>query len=471
MERSSRSYAACRKVAFRNPPPVRDNGGVRHLLSVLLAAALVLVAAPPAEASNDPSYNLQWSIPLIGADGAWATGREKGITIAVVDTGVDLEHEDLKGKLRPGLNLVSPGALPQDDNGHGTHVAGIAAAFADNGKGIAGVARDASIMPVKVLDEDGLGAANVDDGIRWAVDNGAHIVNLSLGALLEPVSGAPFVEAIEYAWSKGVICVIAAGNDYVTTSAFDHEPAVIVTATTKDDTKPDYATSVRNADWGMAAPGGASTVSLDFDDIYSTYWRARQRNAYAYLTGTSMAAPHVAGAAAILRGLGLTPQQTVDRLLATAKDIGSPGRDDFGAGRLDLAKAVSGLKATGGTGSGSGAASAAGAAPSTSVDRSPSGGGVRTSVAGRPTPQGIGETGPASASHPGSGTTIEESDNSAGGGPSQGSSEAAAQADPAADSELPWGPPLAAAGLAAAVALAAFKSRRAPAPRRRSTSD
>ena len=326
-----------------------------------MTVALVAASAGVASAANDPGYPQQWGMRLIGAESAWSTATGKGITIAVVDTGVFLQHEDLKDKLvvLPGSNFVTAGASPADDYGHGTHVAGIAAAETNNNRGVVGVAPDAKIMPVKVLDNTGSGDGNaVDAGIRFAVDHGAQIVNLSLGSDIQgvPVVGGPsFADAIDYAWSKGVICVVAAGNSFVTGSGFANEPALVVSAVDRNDQKPDYSSSVGQAKWGIAAPGGAdpNTDPKTEDGVFSSYWDVNHpstTNTYADDAGTSMAAPHVAGAAALLRSLGLTPQQTVDRLLATAKDIGTAGNDStFGHGRLDVAKAVAGLGPTGGT--------------------------------------------------------------------------------------------------------------------------
>src|SRR6478672_10734448 len=142
--------------------------------------------APTASSPNDPLLGRQWGLDQIKAPGAWSRGAlGAGATIAVVDTGVDLGHPDLRSKLLPGVDLVSdetctPGA--QDLNGHGTHVAGIAAAATNNGIGVAGTAPQAKILPVRVLDSTGSGtAADIDAGIRWAADHGAQVINLSLG--------------------------------------------------------------------------------------------------------------------------------------------------------------------------------------------------------------------------------------------------------------------------------------------------
>lgn len=296
-------------------------------------------AVGQATIENDPEFERQWNMRMIGAPSAWPSAAGGGITIAIVDSGVELAHPDLGPRVVPGANLVEPNREPDDDHGHGTHVAGIAAAVAHNGIGVAGVAPEASIMPVKVLDEDLVGSDEaVINGIRWAVDHGAGVINLSVGSRIQAVTGPAFREAIEYAWSKGVICVAGAGNMYVLGSGYANEGVLVVSATDRHDGKPDYSSAVGAAKWGIAAPGGGSELGAEEDKIFST-WRG---GAYHYTQGTSMAAPHVAGAVAVLRGLGLSPEETVETLLETAEDIGPRGWDaTFGAGRLDLEAAVS----------------------------------------------------------------------------------------------------------------------------------
>ncbi len=315
---------------------------MQRMVGVLaLALGLVLALPTVALASDDPFFEQQWALEAIGAEAAWSQGRGAGITIAIIDTGVDLDHPDLADKIVSGASFV--GGTTQDSNGHGTHLAGLAAASTGNGEGVAGVAPDARIMPVKVLDSEGVGdLAKVVAGIEFAADNGADVINLSLGEKSSSQSPA-FTRALRYAWDQGVIPVVAAGNSG-STSSFTDEPVLVVTATTSADTRPDYASAVGNAQWGMAAPGGdgdeesLANDECDFDAaIVSTY----ADDGFACLVGTSMAVPHVAGAAAVLRGMGFSPQQTVDQLLATSDDVGAAGRDaTFGAGRLNLARAV-----------------------------------------------------------------------------------------------------------------------------------
>jgi subtilisin family serine protease len=315
-----------------------------------LALALVAIPATTAYASSDPYSSTQWGLRLVRAEAAWSKGTGKGVTVAVVDSGVDVDHEDLRRNVVPGYDFVDHDSDPRDENGHGTHVAGIIAAVANNGRGVAGVAPDAKIMPVRVLDADGAGAlSDIEAGVRWAVTHGAKVVNLSLssGVIVEFLTGGTLTDVVDYAWSKGVIAVVSAGNEGLFRSELRRAKAIVVTATTPQDTKASYATGVGFAPWGMAAPGGTDEGG-ERNMILSTWWDAQGRR-YAYLMGTSMAAPHVAGAAAVLRGMGLSPQETVDALLSTAKDLGAPGRDSaFGAGRLDLAAAA--LGQAGGTG-------------------------------------------------------------------------------------------------------------------------
>ncbi|HEX9969087.1 MAG TPA: S8 family serine peptidase [Acidimicrobiales bacterium] len=441
------------------------------LLLVLVAAAFLAAGEPAKAAPHDPGFGRQWALPLIGAEVAWGTGTGKGITIAVVDSGFYFEHEDFaSGKVLPGRNFVEEGTPPRDDVGHGTHVAGIAAASTDNGLGMAGVAPDARILPVRVLEYDeasGSGTGTSDDviaGIRWAVDNGAHIVNLSLGSDLQGILGPSFVSAVRYAWDHGVICVVAAGNSFVTGSGFRNESALVVSATDRSDRKPTYSSSVGEAKWGLAAPGGEGAEP---NGVFSTYWTPDTGpGTYAYASGTSMAAPHVAGAAAILRGLGLTPQQTVDRLLSTAKDIGAAGPDStFGHGRLDVAKAVSGLQPAGGTTTvtGTGTTTGGGSSATTAARR-----GTTTSTGAR---SGGNQTGgaPGAAGSPSTTATTAGPDPSlrivpAGPEATPGPGDAAAggqRGRTTSDDELPLVPPLLASGLLVAVSAGIVRVRRA----------
>ena len=429
-----------------------------------LALFLSVLAAPPAKAVEDTAIRLQWALELIRAPQAWSIGRGAGTTIAVLDTGVDLGHEDLSSKILPGRSFVA--APVQDDRGHGTHVAGIAAAVTDNGRGVAGTAPDAKILPVRVLDSDGGGTnEEISRGIRYAADQRATVINLSLGPEVPLVFSTldnSLVRAIDYAWSKGSIVVIAAGNNFVPVSEYGNVKAIVVAAVGRDDRVTSYSTGVGGAMWSMAAPGGSSSSAEG--GVLSTYWIANKQNSYAYLAGTSMATPHVAGAAAVLRGLGLSPQQTVDRLLATAKDLGPDGKDnDYGSGRLDVAAAVAGLKP---------APSTATTAPGTVTSRPSSGTGSNTSPTAAPPSA---PPGPDSAPVPTTPTDGATGTTAAPGGSDdftaievedQEPSEDPLAAEATSDDDgpdLPWVPILLAAVLLAAVLwVGAKRLRRAP---------
>jgi subtilisin family serine protease len=294
---------------------------------------------------NDPLFARQWALDQVNAPEAWARGaRGAGTTIAVVDTGVDLQHPDLSSKLVAGHDLVANNgdcpSGPQDENGHGTHVAGIAAAVTNNGIGVAGVAPDAQTMPVRVLDADGTGTSDViAAGIRWAADHGAQVINLSLGELpvvgqLEPLN-QDIEDAVTHAWDSGSLVVAAAGNESFPLCSYpsfaDH--AVCVAATDRRGLPTYYSNFPNNKPMlGFRAPGGVGSVFCEDDeDIWSTMWPGSDfdctgsgsLSGYETLAGTSMASPQVAGVAALLYGQGLTNAQIVDRLKATSSNHGA----------------------------------------------------------------------------------------------------------------------------------------------------
>ena len=309
----------------------------------------VVVALVVATASVAAGAGAVWNLTAVGAP-----LPDRGVTIAVVDSGVEGSHPAFGSRVLPQINIIE--GSNGDPNGHGTHVAGTAAGgsincgeFTGNTSAAIGVAPGATILPVRVLDEEGSGTVSgVAQGIRAAADAGAHVINLSLGTDLNGVTGASgdLVDAIEYAWNKGSIPVLAAGNGGliggIFGSGYGNIDAVVVTAVTRQGSIAGYATDVGSAKWGIAAPGGTSNGSAA-DDIVSAY----SGNACGLLAGTSMAAPHVSGALAILRARGLSPQQAVDRILSTATPK-SPSRT-YGSGLLDLRAAVAGLPAKGAT--------------------------------------------------------------------------------------------------------------------------
>ncbi|HUS61748.1 MAG TPA: S8 family serine peptidase, partial [Acidimicrobiales bacterium] len=339
----------------------------------LTAGLIGLAAAPAADAAtNDPFRVKQWGLDKIEADAAWPTADGTGAIIAIVDTGVDLGHPDLSAKLlsfsdadfsepagtctsRKGVKTCTQDGA-QDKNGHGTHVAGIAGAITNNGVGVSGTAPGAKILPVRVLDASGSGTIDqIASGIRYAADKGADVISLSLGeisvvgnVLTATGTNDPVISAINYAWSKGSLAVIAAGNDSFPYCA---EPAattnvICVGATDRNDLRSYYSNSdATMTKTYVVAPGGAGGLFCA-DDIYSTWLRTATSYCsggnvgYEAIAGTSMATPFVSGVAAILAGKGYTNAQIVSKLVATTDDLGSPGRDSiYGYGRVNARKA------------------------------------------------------------------------------------------------------------------------------------
>jgi subtilisin family serine protease len=329
----------------------------RWLALAAITSTLTLIALP-AGASNDSRFAEQWSLQKIGAPAAWQHTTGTGVRIGIVDTGVDLTHEDLAGKIVAHTSCIGANGDPakcagsgQDEQGHGTHVAGIAAAWKDNHAGVAGVAPDAELVVAKVLGASGAGTTeDINAGIRWVVDHGAKVVNLSLGDpnyLITSLQGTPLSVGIDYAWSHGAIPVLASGNtnpfglNVLGSSQYGALNAVVVGATGPSDRVAPYSSPLGNAKWSIVAPGGAGGGTAA-TDILSSIWKDGAHNQYAALAGTSMAAPHVTGALALLLGEGYNQQAAVDRLLTTADRSVSCGLNSSGcAGRLDVAKATS----------------------------------------------------------------------------------------------------------------------------------
>ncbi len=281
------------------------------------------------EVSCDPYYADQWHLPRIGAARAWdASTGDPGVVVAVVDTGVDAEHQELAGRVLKGYDFVEGDSDTSDANGHGTHVAGIAAASGDNGVGVAGVAWRASILPVKVLDESGYGYySDVIAGIRYAADQGADVINLSLGG---SACSLALQEAVDYAHGRGSIVVAAAGNEGLDSLSYPAACQYVIGVGASDQDDLPASFSSRGKDLDLLAPGTA---------IYSTYPASR----YIKMSGTSMAAPQVAGALALLLSVrpGLNPQDAESALTQSASDIGPKGRDDFsGWGLLRVDEAL-----------------------------------------------------------------------------------------------------------------------------------
>ncbi len=276
---------------------------------------------------NDPGVagDTQWALQKIGAEIAWEFSSGKAITVAVLDSGIDATHPDLIGRVVTGHNFYDDNTDTTDLCGHGTHVAGIIAATANNAVGIAGVAHNAKIMPLKVIDDDCVGSyIRLMQAIVYATDIGVRLISITSGGGYEHEG---LHEAIQYAESRGVLVVVSAGN------RANHEPffpgsfpeSFTVAGTNRDDEQYDKSNYGDQID--ISAPATA---------VYSTYFDDNQ-STYAYMTGTSMATPHVVGVAALLleRDPSMSLSDLKTLLLASTVDLGEPGWDPiFGAGRI-----------------------------------------------------------------------------------------------------------------------------------------
>jgi type VII secretion-associated serine protease mycosin len=295
----------------------------------------VAIAPHVRAAANDPLLAQQWGIFAIGADRVWATTTGIGVIVAVVDSGSG-PHPDLAENLLPGRSFFglveSQDGSDIDASGHGTHVAGIIASAANNGIGGSGVAPNAKLLPIKVLDQAGQGdARDVAAGVRYAADNGAKVINLSLGGATESSS---LTQAITYANDKGALVVAAAGNGGANDKPKWPASLDLTLAVTAVD-QSNGATSFdqRGEYIDIAAPGTGIVSTVKGD--------------YGASSGTSMAAGFVAGAAALLFAAEprVTNTQVRDILLRTATDIGEPGRDlTFGVGLINMVAALAELQ-------------------------------------------------------------------------------------------------------------------------------
>ncbi|MEA3510410.1 MAG: cell wall-binding repeat-containing protein [Actinomycetota bacterium] len=302
---------------------------------------------------NDPAFVDQWHLTKIGAENAWDHGTGSGITVAIADSGVSIGGVDLTCRtFKYPYNAFSGDTSllsVSDDTGHGTHVTGTVAQCTNNGVGAAGVAPDASIMPIKVLSGGTGTSLEVANGIHWAVDHGADVINLSLGRSCSspwPTCSDTAVDsAIEYAHDAGILVVVATGNEgspWVSSPA-NHPASFAVGATTTVDTIATYSNYGDAVD--LVAPGG-NFGDLDGDlrsdgifqeSFNASGWGIVERR------GTSSAAPHVAGVAALVLSVdpGLAVGELETILSSTAVDLGSNGWDPvYGAGRVDAEAAV-----------------------------------------------------------------------------------------------------------------------------------
>ena len=312
-----------------------------HLLalSFLVTSATVLTVALDtttsfAASSNDPLLDQQWGLTAIGAPSVWSITRGAGVTVAVIDSGSG-PHPDLDANLDAGRTMFgstdSVGVFDIDSAGHGSHVAGIIAAVADNSIGGSGVAPQSRIMPIRVLDAQGSGdSKDVSKAVRWAVDNGAKVINLSLGGATESTS---LTAAIQYAVDHNVLVVAAAGNGTADSTPKWPAASDLTLAVTAVDRNNSVTSFDQRGDYIDISAPGTSILSTASND-------------YRIQSGTSMAAAFVTGAAALLFAAqpSITAAQVRDILQRTATDIGALGRDaTFGHGLVNLVSAFAEL--------------------------------------------------------------------------------------------------------------------------------
>jgi hypothetical protein len=321
-----------------------DSGGEGNTFLYLPMVALNHGGCPPGTLTpNDTSFGLQWGMRKIDAPRAWFCGfqGDRDVVVAVIDTGVDLDHPEFAGKLVSGWDWANNDGNPDDDHGHGSHVAGIIGAIGNNGAGVAGVAWNTRIMPLKTLRGDGVGFSSWSiAAVLWAADptHPADVINMSLGSVNY---NRAYQDAINYARSQGVLVVASAGNcgdtaypwngcDYQDQPSYPgaYNNVMAVASTTQSDGQSSFSTQGSYVD--IAAPGST---------IYST----TKDGGYRYMSGTSQAAPHVAGLAALVKAAypDYGPDQIQAAIQDAAVDLGASGWDiQFGWGRIDAAAAL-----------------------------------------------------------------------------------------------------------------------------------
>jgi thermitase len=312
--------------------PKRQAAAVRALRAsrAVVRAGPDVVAHALDTTPNDSEWPLQAGLRVVGLPRAWDTSRgSAGLVVAVVDTGVDASQPDLRGAVVPGVNLIDPSAAPHDDHGHGTAVAGVVAARANNGQGMAGVCWFCLIMPVKVLDSSGSGDdLRIAAGIVWAVDHGARVINLSLGG---PGSTPELEAALAYASRKGAIAVAAAGNSGTTLPFYPAADvnALSVAATTTADHPYTWSNYGQWVD--VAAPGCNVAPA--------------RGGGYGLFCGTSSATPIVAGLAALV--LSAHPGATPAEIQGAIQRSGAPLPGVVQFGRVDAPAALAALSVPG----------------------------------------------------------------------------------------------------------------------------
>lgn len=329
------------KAVLLSPKAEKALAGMTGVLRIdndVVVEALVKGGVSAKPALSQPAQTLPWGVDRIDAEKVWSVTTGDPIKVAVIDTGIDIYHPDLKANLKGGANTINSRKSYNDDNGHGTHVAGIIGAI-DNTIGVVGVGPKIDLYAVKVLDRNGSGyLSDIIEGLDWAIAKNMQVINMSLGTSSYNKS---FEDAVKRVNAAGIVQVAAAGNSGPAdnTVIYPAKFAEVIAVSATDATDAIAYWSSRGPEADLAAPG----VS-----IYSTY----KGSTYKTLSGTSMASPHVAGAAALVLTTPIgawdldgdsiwDPAEVQNKLEQTAEDLGAVGRDDlYGFGLVDAEAAV-----------------------------------------------------------------------------------------------------------------------------------
>jgi len=287
------------------------------------------------EVPNDPEYSQQWNLRSINVESAWDDTKGSGITVAVIDTGISPVPDLKDTTFVKGYDFVNDRIEADDDAGHGTHVAGTIAQSTNNNYGVAGIAYEASLMPLKVLGASGGGTvADIAEAIRFAADNGADVINMSLGGAGE---SQLMEEAIDYAYRKGVFLVAAAGNSNQNAASYPARYPHVVGVAALDSVGVKAPYSNFGAGVDISAPGGSEAGKI----LQETIDPETNSAVFAGYQGTSMAAPHVAGVAALVKASGIKEADEILRVLKqSSRVVQEDPLNHFGAGHLDASAAV-----------------------------------------------------------------------------------------------------------------------------------
>ena len=287
------------------------------------------------EVPNDPQYSQQWNLRSINVESAWDETKGSGVTVAVINTGISKVPDLEQTTFVKGYDFVNDRIEADDDAGHGTHVAGTIAQSTNNNYGVAGVAYEANLMPLKVLGASGGGTvADIAEAIRFAANNGADVINMSLGG---PGESSLMEEAIDYAHQKGVFIVAAAGNSNQNSASYPARYPHVVGVSALDPTGNKAPYSNFGAGVDISAPGGSEAGKI----LQETIDPERGLPVFEGYQGTSMAAPHVAGVAALVKASGIKePDEILQVLKQSVRPVQEDPLNHFGAGHVDAAAAV-----------------------------------------------------------------------------------------------------------------------------------